>query len=439
MTASNATNSQDIPWHHRDYLSALVASILSGLVSGYQSFIALLEMLKPGVNILFLFRKASTAMAVLGIGIVSSCNALINFHMGFDLFRNFFRRLFENRNTRPTVEMSTRDKFKYWCGLTLIVINIVLFGCAGFVLALTMGCSPAFTVLAVTTGLIGALLNGIQEIETWLEKFENKKDKQKSYTLQKSVPANCIGGFLAFLIAASVSAFLTTGLIGAFAACGFGTLPLLGAAAIACTIGGSTIFMYYNQYLPKFFGRIRSQCEKFKNSSLTHKISVVINAIATGASSYTGLLLLSALIAVPCPLVILAGAVGLIGSLALGIYFLPDPEKNTSEKSQTQAGKATLERTSIASTDKKLAVMLRQAAPQRHSYDRHDLRTIHEKPANDSYAIPSIASTYGRLVLISPPSGFAPAGKAFQAVTEPTSHTGLVRRHSRLHFTSVVG
>jgi hypothetical protein len=132
---------------------------------GFQNFSAFSEVL---VMSLHLSTGNAFALAIVAGGI---CSTVVNFCLNAELLHNFYKRI----TKKPLPALSTAEKFQYSIGMFVFIITGILFGLTAFSVAGAGGLSALgwSGILAIAVGVFVSIITIFQELETWLESFDN--------------------------------------------------------------------------------------------------------------------------------------------------------------------------------------------------------------------------------------------------------------------------
>lgn len=277
-------------------LSAYIWSVLGALGVAIQNYLgallfiqALLKSTTKSVMILV----QTTAISLGGI-----CSGMVNFLMNIDLLKAFFQRITGKKQLPPLTKGQT---IRLYVGSAIFIISGILFGLTAF----TFGMTSPLSVLAIIAGIFVAGIMIVQELETWLDSFQQENvDEQQTLTaifhdwLKKLNLKKGIGYLIALGNVMALSLLFTLGLAQCAMMLGIAALPaFIIGITISFTIGAFTEFYFYNAFLSKF-------CENIvkKWTSITSQkyapigISLAaLNALVNGALTYSGVQLLSGL------------------------------------------------------------------------------------------------------------------------------------------------
>lgn len=306
-----------------------VLSLIGALGSALQNFMALMDFLKDLIQILLWLHKISMNL-LYGAAIVLGglCGGVVNFCLNVELLESFFKRFVgEERKTRPTLD--GWQEMRYWGGLAIFIITGILYGLT----ALAFGPVGVLVLFGIAAGLFVAGIMMVQEIETWLESFDDVEYNKLSLTqkfggwLKNLTPGKVVGLAVAVLGVAGLSLMFAYGLTLFLATVGLPLLPaLLVGIGVAFTAGFFTEFYFYNRFVGDYIASLKENLIAFSETKAAPVgfTLALVNAAVNGVAAYyvmTHLLpmvLLAASIAAPPLLLATAG----IGMLVLGVVLM---------------------------------------------------------------------------------------------------------------------
>lgn len=221
-------------------------------------------------------------MISFGFGGVSS--GMVNFFINMDLLDAFFKRL---SGDVPSPSLTGWVRVQYVAGIVIFVATGLLFGFTTFAFAIT----TPFAVMAITAGLFVAIIMTIQELETWLQSF----DDQSTETTEFSIGALC-GHIIAAGNVLGLSLLFTLGLTETLVFFNVAAFPaLMVGLSVAFTGGAFTEFYFYNFFLAKFCHSFDEKWELMKDTRFAFfgLFCISSNAIVNLALTYSGVGLLS--------------------------------------------------------------------------------------------------------------------------------------------------
>ena len=124
---------------------------LRGIVGGFTSITRLL----------------SGAIQAVAIGAGGACSGMVNFFINIELLEGFLERITSDKSGR---EMTGWRKFRYYAGIFAFALTGVLFGMMAFAFSM----ANPLAVLALAAGVFVTIIMTIQEVETWLQSFDEK-------------------------------------------------------------------------------------------------------------------------------------------------------------------------------------------------------------------------------------------------------------------------
>lgn len=157
-----------------------VVSFLGAAGGALQNYSAV-ELFLRGlmVSLTSLSKLSSSVIQALSI-VGGACNGAVNYFINVELLEGFLARITKNKEVR---KLTGWRKFRYYAGLFAFTMTGVLFGMMAFAFSAT----TPFAILALAAGVFVAIIMTIQEVETWLQSFDetvrlltampNEKDK----------------------------------------------------------------------------------------------------------------------------------------------------------------------------------------------------------------------------------------------------------------------
>lgn len=112
-------------------------------------------------------RLLSGMIQAMAIGAGGVCSGVVNFFINVELLEGFLERITSHKSSR---ELTGWRKFRYYAGLFVFSVTGVLFGMMAFAFSAT----TPLAVLALAVGVFVAIIMTIQEVETWLQSFDEK-------------------------------------------------------------------------------------------------------------------------------------------------------------------------------------------------------------------------------------------------------------------------
>lgn len=326
MTQTSPHTGDNILKNITGYLSTFgtwILSTLGGLGIALQNVLAVISLLQ-GVG-LAATQVGSAFMHIIATALGGLCGGLVNFFINYDTLSNFFKRL--NGEIAVKANLTTSEKLVYWLGVGVFVITGLLYGATAF----AFGPLGALAVLGIVAGILVAVISTFQEMEVWLQKYdEGYKDPVETGSTQSKV----IGKIITIGSVISLSLLFTMGIATFFIGIGVPIIPALAVGfGLSFTAGAFTEYVFYNNAIGDFCQNLEKKWHAFKTSrwpALGLVISVA-NGIVNGALAYIGMglligLLVSAGVAVPPVGVIIASSIvvaifAAIASTILGINF----------------------------------------------------------------------------------------------------------------------
>lgn len=310
-------------------LGTYAVSLLGAAGTGLQNYVAVFALIKSMATGVTALTKTSLGL-MHGVAILLGgvCSGLVNFFINVDLLENFMKRL--TKKSMP--KLSGWRKFSYWAGIAVFVTTGVLFGLTAF----AFGSIGVLGAVSVVAGVFVALIMMIQELETWLERFDNPEVKKGSWWQQTKEWVRSLNKGKVFGIVIAMGNVLGLSLLFALGLTSF--LTGVGVAAWPATIIGLTVaftggafteFYFYNRFLLSFCSKLHDNWQRFLASKYSPLglVCGVINALVNGALSYVGIsmlvpLLAAAGLAVPPVGVVIAVAVAASACVALASFIL---------------------------------------------------------------------------------------------------------------------
>jgi hypothetical protein len=311
-----------------------LVSILGAAGGALQSYMAVVALLNGFVDGAFAVTKLGLSVVHgLAITLGGVCGGLVNFFINIKLLENFLERVTE----KPMPNLTGWQKAQYWLGNGVFILTGILFGLTVF----AFGPIGALAAVSIAAGVFVAVIMMIQELETWLEGFDNLDEGNKksisevvsewAATLTKG---KILGYVITVLNVVALSLLFTLGLATFLMGVGVPALPaVIAGFAVAFTGGAFTEFYFYNRFLSTFCDKFVENIKEFWNSKYAPLglVTAGINAIVFGVTSYVGImsmtgLLAAASIAVPPLGVVIAVAATVavfagVASFILGVDF----------------------------------------------------------------------------------------------------------------------
>jgi hypothetical protein len=275
-------------------------SFLGALGTGIQNYMAVVALFKELIEGSIKLTKVGLGILHgLAIGVGGVCSTVVNFCLNVELLESFMQRL---TGKKPMPKLHGWQKFRYWFGSGVFIVTGILFGLT----ALAVSATGPLAILAIAVGVLVAGIMVIQELETWLESFDEENNERKSLwemflawkeSLTKSK-------FLGILIAVgnvvALSLLFTAGLATFFiATVGVPFLPaIIVAFVVAFTGGAFTEFYFYNRFISKFCDNFAANMKKFWESKYSPLglVTASTNGVVNGILGYVGIMLLAALL-----------------------------------------------------------------------------------------------------------------------------------------------
>lgn len=143
----------------------LVLAFLGAAGVGFQNYSALYEVLFISLH---LSPLGSFVIALVAAGI---CSTLVNFCLNGDLLYGFYQRMMK----KPFPALSEGGKVKYWLGVGVFIVTGLLFGFMAFSVVTAGGLAALdwVGIVSIVAGVFVSVITIVQELETWLEGFDN--------------------------------------------------------------------------------------------------------------------------------------------------------------------------------------------------------------------------------------------------------------------------
>lgn len=321
-----------------------IVSVLGAAGTGLQNYMAVATLIKSMMTSAFAVSKAGVGIIHgLALSLGGICSGVANVCINIELLENFVERITQ----KPRPKLVGWQRFRYWFGSGVFIFTGVLFGLTAF----AFGPIGPLAALGIAAGVFVAAIMAIQELETWLESFDNQKEgnkkslkdifKEWKASLTKS---KCLGIAIAVGNVVALSLLFTMGLGSFLMGVGVPALPaIITAFTFAFTGGAFTEFYFYNRFLSSFCNNIKENWQKFWQAKhpLIGLVCGAVNALVNGVLSYVGIMMITGLlvtagIAVPPLGVVIAVAASVavcagLASFILGIdFWIRNSEKLTS-------------------------------------------------------------------------------------------------------------
>jgi MFS family permease len=277
-----------------------IVSMLGAAGTALQNYSAVAAFLKSIFHAAFAGSKIGLGLIHgLAISLGGLCSGVVNLCINIELLENFLERVTQKK--KP--QLQGWQRFRYWFGSGVFVATGVLFGLT----TLAFGPIGPLAALGIAAGIFVAGIMIIQELETWLEGFDNVgKEQKKSLkeifkewkaTLTKS---KAFGTIIAIGNVVALSLLFTMGLGSFLLSVGVPALPaIVTALVIAFTGGAFTEFYFYNRFLATFCNKIKENWHKFWQTKypIVGLLCGVANSVVNGVLSYIGIMMITGLIA----------------------------------------------------------------------------------------------------------------------------------------------
>jgi len=275
---------------------AYLVSLLGAIGVALQNTIAVELFIKSLINggrFLQVFSRAAA------IGLGGACSGMVNFFINVELLEGFLERF---TSDKPKKVLEGWRKFRYYAGTAVFVLTGILFGAMAF----TFGMASPLALLAVASGVFVTIIMTIQEVETWLQSFDDPKFDHKAslkdiFNEWKSTLTwkKAFGHIIAAGNVLALSLLFTLGFAELLIALHVAAFPaLVVALTISFTFGAFTEFYFYNFFLAKFCEKIEEKWQAMNTTkfSVFGHCCTMANALVNGALTYSGIGLLTGLL-----------------------------------------------------------------------------------------------------------------------------------------------
>lgn len=289
----------------KKHLSYMVAGLgaIGGALQNYIAVEMFVRAMLTSVTTVSHWLSGLTHALAIGAGGV--CSGMVNYFINLDLLEGFLERITSDKSSP---ELSTWQKWLYFSGIFVFSVTGVLFGLTAF----TFSAATPLSILGLASGLFVALIMTIQEIETWLQGFDDADDKSTLYDLFIQWTASLtMGKLCGHIIAAgnvlALSLLFTFGLAEVLTMASVAAFPaFIIGLSVAFTFGAFTEFYFYNFFLAKFCDQMATKWEAMKNSQHASFgfLCIGTNAFVNAALTYSGVGLLTTALAtagIACP------------------------------------------------------------------------------------------------------------------------------------------
>lgn len=346
-------------------------SLLGAAGNALQGYMAMVALLNSFIGAAFSLSKAGIGL-IQGLAIAAGglCGGIVNFFINIDLLESFLERV-TAKKAMPN--LTGWQKVQYWFGSGVFILTGILFGLTAF----AFGPVGALAAVAIAAGFFVAAIMMIQELETWLESFDDPNQNKKSISQVVAAwyaslsPGKMLGYGITVFNVIGLSLLFTLGLTTFLVGVGLATLPaLIIGLAVAFTIGAFTEFYFYNRFLSAFCDKLLENLKEFwqsKYSPLGLSVAL-INATVFGVTSYVAIMSITSLlvavsIALPPVGVVIASAATVsafvgVASLVLSMDFWRRNSKRLPDvccaAPQEEVGAGTRHMTTILANGKKV-------------------------------------------------------------------------------------
>jgi len=340
-------------------IAVYTISALGALGSALQNYVAVAALLNSLMNGVFAATKASLSLVHgLALFLGGFCSGLVNFCVNVDLLESFTERLFGTPDPeKPKAKLTAWQTFWMGLGSGVFIATGILFGLT----AVAFGAMGVLAGLSVAAGVFVAAIMVIQELETWLQSFDNEKENAKSIKqiFQEWKASLTKGKILGVIIAVgnvlALSLLFTFGLASFLIGVGVPALPaVIAGFAVAFTGGAFTEFFFYNRFLSNFCQKINENWQAFWQSKyagfglVTSGINAVVNGVLgyVGITTMTSILVAAGIAIPPVGVVIAIGVVGgvfaALASFVLCLEFWKSNSKRLPDFNVTNTSSAAL-------------------------------------------------------------------------------------------------
>lgn len=271
-----------------------VASLLGAAGTALQNYMAvmtLFQAIAQGAS-----KATWAALHGIAIALGGACTGLVNLCINIGLLESFLERV----TNKKIPDLKGWQRFRYWFGSSIFVVTGILFGLT----ALAFGPIGALAAIGIAAGFFVSVIMVIQELETWLESFDNlgpKKSLKQIFIEWKNslTKGKVLGIVIAIGNVVALSLLFTLGLATFLTGVGVPALPaLIIGLCVAFTGGAFTEFYFYNRFLSTFCEKIKEKWHAFKETTFPvfGAAAGIINAIVNGVLSYTGIMMITGLL-----------------------------------------------------------------------------------------------------------------------------------------------
>ncbi len=263
--------------------------------------------------------KASEALATgLAVAFGGVMSGLVNLSVNFECLESFGLRL---RGKKPKPKLETwNKKLLYWGGIAVFVVTGMLFGST----AVAFGSVGVLGAVAMGFGVFVGIIMVIQELETWLDRFDKERVSVKEW-LKNLTLGQGFALVVSIFNVLALSLLFTLGLTTLLVSMHVPLVPaLITSLVISFTGGAFTEFYFYNYFMDGFCKNLKTISENWRNFKKTKwpvvgMLCIVVNAGVNSALCYSGVLLLNTLFIAagwaPIPLEV-AVVVAIFGGMA---------------------------------------------------------------------------------------------------------------------------
>lgn len=305
--------------HYLAAFGAWIFSLIGALGIALQNYLGLIALLQSIGHGAMTATKAGIGIAqTLGILLGGVCGGVVNLFINLPLLKSFIGR-FTGAKPKPEFA-SNAERAKYWLGIAVFIVTGLLYGAMAF----SFGAIGALAMLGIVAGAFVAVISTIQEMETWLEKFD-KADPLKPADPTGTRTSRVIGKTLSIGAIIALSLLFTMGLASFLSGVGVPMIPaLVVGGALSFSAGLFTEYTFYNKFITNFCNNVSEKWKNFKASRLPvlGGIIAVLNGTVNAALAYVAITMLFGLLVgagVAAPPLGAVMAVGIVVALFAGV------------------------------------------------------------------------------------------------------------------------
>ena len=275
---------------------AYALSAAGALGVAVQNYGAVLDLLNGAIPASM---HATRLIQLTALGAGGICSGLVNYKMNIGLLNDFYISMTDTesdqyKKRRETYKaLSPEDKITYHRGIFVFSVTGVLFG----LMAFTFASTGPFAILSVALGLFVAAVMTIQEIQTWINSYNQSDDNEEELTFGQLI-GKYIGHFIAVGNVIALSLLFTLSLAQSLMALSVAATPaIIIGLVVAFTFGAYTEYFFYNTYLANLCKNFGDEWHTMMNTpyALLGLLCISTNAFVNVALTYSGLELLTAL------------------------------------------------------------------------------------------------------------------------------------------------